>query len=125
MQLTVTVAEKKPGIFMVLPVGSISADTCGLLEEKVDSILQGAVKTLIVDMEGVNYLSSAGIRVIFMAQKAMKQKDGQFLMTNLQPQVKKVFEIFNALPMLKVFSSVQELDRYLDQMQRRVIEEAD
>jgi anti-sigma B factor antagonist len=125
MQLNVTVMEKSPGIFMCRPVGFITADTCTILEEKVDTILQGTVKTLIVDMEGVNYISSAGIRVIFKAQKGMKQHDGQFLMTNLLPQVKKVFEIVNALSMLKVFSSVQELDRYLDQMQRKVLDVAD
>jgi anti-sigma B factor antagonist len=125
MQLTVTVTERSPGLFMFRPVGSITADTCTLLEEKVDSILQGTVKTMIVDMEGVNYISSAGIRIIFKAQKSMKQHEGQFFMTNLPAQVKKVFEIINALPTLKVFSSVQELDRYLDQMQRRVLNAAD
>jgi hypothetical protein len=36
---------------------------------------------------------------------------------NLQPQIKKVFEILNALPSLKVFASIQELDNYLDAMQ--------
>jgi len=125
MQLTVTVTEKTPCVFSFRPVGSIDTNTCGLLEEKLDFILKGITKTLIFDMEGVNYISSAGLRVIFKAQKSLKQKDGQFLITNLQPQVKKVFEIINALPTLKVFSSVQELDRYLDLMQKKVTGEAD
>jgi len=125
MHLTVTVTEKTPGVFSFSPVGSIDTNTYGLLEEKVNFILKGFTKTLIFDMEGVNYISSAGIRVIFKAQKSLKQKDGQFLMTNLQPQVKKVFEIINALPTLKVFSSIQELDRYLDLMQKKVTGEAD
>jgi hypothetical protein len=38
---------------------------------------------------------------------------------NLQPQIKKVFDILNALPSLKVFASIQELDGYLDAMQTR------
>ena len=37
---------------------------------------------------------------------------------NLQPQVKKIFEIINALPSMDVFASVAELDAYLDAMQR-------
>ena len=125
MRLTVTVIERTPGAFTFQPAGSIDSNTSSLLEAKVDSILDGFTKTIIFDMEGVNYISSAGIRVIFKAQKALKQQDGQFLMTNLQPQVKKVFEIINALPTLKVFSSVQELDRYLDLMQKKVTGEAD
>ncbi|MCX5879801.1 MAG: STAS domain-containing protein, partial [Deltaproteobacteria bacterium] len=120
MRLTVTVTERTPGTFTFHPAGSIDSNTSSLLEAKVDSILKGFAKTIIFDMEGVNYISSAGIRVIIKVQKSMKQQDGQFLMTNLQPQVKKVFEIINALPTMHVFSSIQELDRYLDLMQKKV-----
>ena len=120
MQLTVTVTERTPGVFMFRPIGSIDTNTYSILEEKVDFILKGITKTMIFDMEGVNYISSAGIRVIIKVQKSMKQRDGQFLMTNLQPQVKKVFEIINALPTMHVFSSIQELDQYLDLMQKKV-----
>jgi hypothetical protein len=73
----------------------------------------------------LHHRAPAGVRVVFKAQKALKQQDGQFLMTNLQPQVKKVFEIIKALPTLKVFSSIQELDRYLDLMQKKVTGEAE
>jgi anti-anti-sigma factor len=125
MQLTVTVTERTPGVFMFRPIGSIDTNTHSILEEKVDFILKGITKTMIFDMEGVNYISSAGIRVIIKVQKSMKQRDGQFLMTNLQPQVKKVFEIINALPTMHVFSSIQELDRYLDLMQKKVTGEVD
>ena len=37
---------------------------------------------------------------------------------HLQPQIKKVFDILNALPSLQVFASVAELDSYLDAMQK-------
>ena len=32
---------------------------------------------------------------------------------NLQPQIKKVFEILNAMPAFKVFANIQEFDDYL------------
>jgi hypothetical protein len=37
---------------------------------------------------------------------------------NLQPQIKKVFDILNALPTMQVFASIEEMDRYLDAMQK-------
>ncbi len=125
MRLTVKVTERTPGIFTFQPEGSIDSNTYSVLENRLDAILEGLTKTIIFDMEGVSYVSSAGIRVIFKAQKALKQRDGHFLMTNLQPQVKKVFEIINALPTLNVFSSIKELDRYLDLMQKKVTGEAE
>ena len=39
----------------------------------------------------------------------------------LKPQIKKVFEIIDALPSMNVFSGVQELDDYLDAMQQQAI----
>jgi anti-sigma B factor antagonist len=42
-------------------------------------------------------------------------------MTNLQPQIRKVFEIIMALPSLNVFESVADLDRYLTGIQKKVL----
>jgi anti-sigma B factor antagonist len=120
MDLTITATERTPGVFILRPIGPIDTKTSSLLEEKVDFILKGTTMSMIFDMEGVHYISSAGIRVIFKAQNELKRRDGQFLLMNLQPQVKKVFEIINALPTLRVFSSVRELDQYLDVMQKKV-----
>ena len=44
-------------------------------------------------------------------------------MINVQPQVKKVFEIMQLGPVLNVFESVQELDEYLEKIQDRIVEE--
>ena len=44
---------------------------------------------------------------------------------NLQPQIRKVFDIIQALPSLNVFESVEELDQYLAEMQRKVREGKD
>jgi hypothetical protein len=43
-------------------------------------------------------------------------------LVNAQPQVQKVFDIVRATDLTAVFTSVQELDRYLDAMQRKVVE---
>ncbi|MCX6356979.1 MAG: anti-sigma factor antagonist, partial [Candidatus Aureabacteria bacterium] len=60
----------------------------------------------------------AGIRVIVKAQKAVKARSGKLMVVNLQPRVKKVFDIINALPGQQIFASVEELDKYLDAIQK-------
>jgi len=40
-----------------------------------------------------------------------------------QPQIRKVFDIINALPFLNVFSSIKEIDDYLDKMKRKIKEQ--
>ena len=74
----------------------------------------------IIDFKGLDFLSSAGLRVIFKAKKMMDGNGGKFLMVNLQPQIKKVFEIIKALDGMNVFKDQAEMDEYLTAMQDKV-----
>jgi anti-sigma B factor antagonist len=115
----------KRDIVLLTVSGYVDTTTCHELAKVIQDLVAQKQYLLIADLRGVNYISSAGIRVILKAQKSLKQRDGQFLMSNLQPQVKKVFEIINALPMMKIYSNTQELDRYLDAIQRKMTGEDD
>ena len=123
MELNVTPKEKSPGVQMLALTGSLNTNTFSILEKAVNAALEKSPTVLIFDMEFLNYISSAGIRVILKANKAMKKTNGKVMFTNMQPQIKKVFEIINALPQQQVFSSIAEMDSYLDAMQKRAIKE--
>jgi anti-anti-sigma factor len=119
MPLKVKSISKRPGVMVVSPIGSINADTYRILEAKVDKILESPPDVIIFDMEFADYISSAGIRVLLKTKKALKATSGRMVFMNLQPQIQKVFDILKAIPSLKVFADIQELDRYLDLMQKR------
>ncbi len=123
MSLTVTSKEGRVGVFVVSPVGSIDSDTHTILEKKVDSIVETSPTEIVFDMESVDYISSAGVRVVLKTKKVLKKNEGRVILMNLQPQIKKVFDIINALPSMTVFTSIRELDNYLDKMQRKVMGE--
>ena len=120
MPLKVKSTSKQPGVVVISPIGSINAGTYSILEAKVDEILESPPDVIIFDMEFTDYISSTGIRVLLKTKKAMKATNGRMVFMNLQPQIQKVFDILNAIPSLKVFASIQELDRYLDLMQKKV-----
>jgi anti-sigma B factor antagonist len=120
MTLTVNTILKKPGVFTVAPVGALDADSPRVLEEKVEAVLSQNPDVVIFDMEFVDYINSMAIRVLLKTKKKLKQRNAKMVFVNLQPPVKKVFDILNALPSLNVFASVQELDDYLDAMQSAV-----
>ena len=122
MQLNVTAKEKSPGVQILSLIGSLNTNTFPLLEKEVNVVLEKSPDVLIFDLEQLEYLSSAGIRVILKANKAMKKKNGKAMFANMQPQIKKVFEIINALPHQQIFSNIEEMDRYLDTMQKRALE---
>ena len=122
MPLKVSVEAKDGGTYTIRPEGSIDANTHTILGSEVDAILAKSPGLVIFDMKDVHYVSSAGISVILVAEKALRAHGGNVLMVHPQPQIRKVFDIVQALPSQKIFSSVQEMDRYLTEIQRKVKE---
>jgi anti-sigma B factor antagonist len=118
MSLKVKSNPRGPGIIVVSPIGSIDANTFNLFDEHMDDVLQQNPDVIIFDMEFADYISSSGIRVLLKTKKALKQTDGRMVFMKLQPQIQKVFDILKAIPTLKVFASIEELDNYLDTMQK-------
>jgi sigma-B regulation protein RsbU (phosphoserine phosphatase) len=76
--------------------------------------------TVVLDLSALEYISSAGLRSIAMIRRSMRARGGRTLLLNPQPQVRKVFDIVKAVPLHEVFANAQELDRYLDHMQRQI-----
>ena len=118
MALKVKSSTRGPGFITISPIGSIDAHTYSVLEEKVDEVLKQSPDVIIFDMEFADYISSTGIRVLLKTKKALLETDGRMVFMNLQPQIQKVFDILKAIPSLKVFASIEELDNYLDVMQK-------
>jgi len=48
---------------------------------------------MIIDFKDLEYISSAGLRVILKATKALKREDGKMMLCDMQDYVKEVFEI--------------------------------
>ena len=118
MSLKVNIENKRPGVYMISPIGSIDTNTATVLDENVETVLAENPDILIFDMEYTDYINSMGVRVLLKAKKALKNTDGKLIFIHLQPQIKKVFDILNALPTMNVFASIEELDNYLDAMQK-------
>jgi len=78
--------------------------------------------TMVLDLSSLEYISSAGLRSIAKIRKSMRARNGHTLLLNPQPQVRKVFDIVKAVPVNEVFASTQELDDYLDHIQRQIME---
>ncbi len=127
MSLKVTSREKisegkGTGIFVVTAEGSLDTITYNILEEEVDRILDASPSWMVFDLEKLDYISSMGVRVIAKAKKFFKKSEGTVTLLNPQPQIRKVFEIIKALPPEHIFESIEEMDRYLDNIQKKALE---
>jgi len=120
MPLIVGSQERMYGTVIVTAAGSLDTSTAPILEKEIKSILEKSPPMIILDLKGLDYISSMGVRVIFQTHKSLSLNDGKLMMVNLQSQVKKVFDIINALPKMGIFQSIEEMDAYLDAIQKGI-----
>jgi anti-anti-sigma factor len=63
------------------------------LEDRFTTLLDGASKQLLLDFTELDYVSSAGLRVLLIAAKRVKACQGRLAICALRPDVLEVFEI--------------------------------
>jgi anti-anti-sigma factor len=118
--MSLTIEEHSNPTTLVL-TGRLDTNTAPELDAVLNRVLANTRHArLVFDLGKLEYLSSAGIRCFVRARKAIEPGGGQVAVVNPQPPVRKVLEIVHAIPPGGIFESVEELDAYLDEMQRRV-----
>ena len=122
MNLTIQVGPRQSGAQLVTLAGRLDTNTHAELDDALAPLLASKIHSLVLDLAELNYISSAGVRSIFKARKALAGHGGKVLVARLQPQIQKVFDVVKAVPLDEIFSSVAEADAYLDAMQRKVVE---
>ena len=96
-----TIEKKINGEAVTLIVsGRLDTQTAPELEKELDSILSG-LKELTFDMTNLEYVSSAGLRVILKAQKVMNAQ-GSMKLTGVNDSIMEVFDITGFLDILTI-----------------------
>ena len=72
-------------------VGRLDTTTAPALDKTINNDI-GDTKNLVLDFKGLEYISSAGLRVLLSAQKKL-QKIGSMKVTNVCEMVKEVFDV--------------------------------
>ena len=83
--------EKEGGRLIVYVEGYLDAMTSPELEAELGKVLP-EVKSLVFDLGELEYISSAGLRVLLGAQKAMDAKNGAMTVRNVRELIMEVFE---------------------------------
>jgi len=109
---------KTRGHSTVKLAGSLDTATSPELERRLAPVLPVCGKELYFDLAELKFISSAGLRIFSMVRKQLKERGGQAIFFNMQPQIQEVFEIIKALPGMTVFKDLAEFDAYIAARQR-------
>ena len=105
MQINTTIQD---GVSVTKISGRMDATTVTEFNEECQKLLKSGSGRIIIDLEGLEYISSAGLRGILGLVKALKACAGKLAFCSLQPMTAEVFRISGFNAMLTVRDSRQE-----------------
>ncbi len=85
--------ENTNGVEIFKIKGSLNSNTSPEFETLIYKSLENGQRKLILNLEDLDYISSAGIRVMLKTTKDLKRMDGNIVLCSLQDYVREVFDI--------------------------------
>lgn len=81
------------GISVVMPEQRIDGSNATQFHNTLASAIRTTENSLVLDMEKLTYVSSAGLRVILIASKTLENRDMKLLVCSLSVKVRKIFQV--------------------------------
>ena len=84
--------EYDDSVLVLNPLGRIDGTNAKAFEEALLGRIEAGDTQILMNFEGINYISSAGLRVLLMAAKRTSQSDGQLALYAVQDHIQEVFK---------------------------------
>ena len=101
------VSMKKENAMVLCLKGRMDVVTSTAFEQACDKSINDGDKCLVLDLGGLEYISSAGLRSILGVDKKVKALGGKLALCNLKGMVKEVFHISGFAVMFLTFDTVE------------------
>jgi anti-anti-sigma factor len=88
--------------------GNLDTNTAPEAQEKFDQLADAGVGKILVDFAALDYISSAGLRVLLATAKRLSGAGGSLRICNLNDTVREVFEISGFSTIFSVFDTESE-----------------
>jgi anti-anti-sigma factor len=88
--------------------GKLDAVATAGVEQRLLEIVDGGATTLILDLAQLDYISSAGLRVLIVVGKKLRGKRGQLLLCSVQRHVKEVLDLSGFSAIFPLYATIEE-----------------
>lgn len=106
--MSLSIASEKFGEVLIFsPQGQLNSVNAAAAETELVGHVSPSAK-IALNFANLDYISSAGLRVVLVLAKRLKQVEGQLVLFGLQPHVHEVFEISGFLGILEVFDTREQ-----------------
>ena len=99
--------KEEGGIVQIEIIGRLDAASAGEADEAVAGILNDGASKLLFNLGQLDYLSSAGLRVLLAAAKKIRLIEGKVVLCSLTEYVKEIFEVSGFESLIPIADSVE------------------
>ncbi len=110
MEVTLT---RVGAITIVAVKGRIDASNASTFDSICEQLIVNNELNVLVDCKLLDYISSAGLRVLLKMAKQLKKLSGKLTLAHLNPYVQQIFEIAGFLTLFPAFPNVTEALNHL------------
>jgi len=104
--MQVKVSSRGSNIIVSL-IGELDHHSAQLVRTKIDAeIIKTSTRVVLIDFSRVTFMDSSGIGVVVGRYKSLMELNGDLLLTNLSPQIRRIFEMSGILRQIKVFDNI-------------------
>lgn len=100
--------ENRDQIAIFRPTGRLDSASSPELEGLVNTQLEAGARNVVFDLADLDYISSAGLRVVLLAGKKLRASQGRLLLAGLRDNVRDVFAMSGFLSLFNVVASVDD-----------------
>ncbi|MCH9627429.1 MAG: putative anti-sigma factor antagonist BtrV [Chlamydiales bacterium] len=105
--------EEKGDVVIVRVEGRLDAASSPQLEKKINSIVDSGHFKLVLNFAGVEYLSSAGMRLMLSVSKKLKHLEGKVVACSLNDEVMDVIKMAGFHQVLELYPTEEECFSHL------------
>lgn len=100
-------------ISVLAVTGRVDADTAPGLQKELRNLIDGGNAKIVLDLKGVEYLSSAGLHVLYSMHQAAKRANGDLRLCSVPPRVQEVLELSGQTTILTIYpDAAQAVSRF-------------
>ena len=110
------IIERKVGEVSVVGItGRLDSGTSESFGQQLHHLIDGGIRSFVVDGATLEYVSSAGLRVLLVAAKRLKAANGRIVLSSLKPHILEVFEIAGFTSIFPTYGNVEQAVQQVQQ----------
>lgn len=100
--------KRQDGVVILVPKGRLDSNTSDDFEKRLLGLVNAGETSLIIDFKYLDYISSAGLRVLLKTAKELKRKNGQLAFCAVKDYIREIFELSGFVSFFPIHPTLED-----------------